>query len=264
MTVVSIIIPCYNTSSTLDDTLDSVFKQKFTDWEAIIVNDGSPDDLESIALKWTNRDQRFKYFKKDNGGLGSARNFGIRNSLGDYILPLDSDNKLCELFIENALKILEYDTNVGVVYSDLKLFGEKDKKLIVGEFDKFKLLIENYIDACAIIRKKVFDDIGFYDENMPFQGHEDWEYWIRVLGTNTCFYYLKEIGFEYRVNKNSMLRSFNKEMKDANVKYILSKHHSIYRKEFDNLYHQNILLKKQSDLVFPLKKVFKKIKQLVK
>ena len=63
---VSIIIPCYNSESTLNETLQSVFDQKYEAWEAIMVNDGSPDNLETIALNWVEKDDRFKYYKKTN------------------------------------------------------------------------------------------------------------------------------------------------------------------------------------------------------
>lgn len=77
-TKLSIIIPCYNSESTLETTLKSVLNQEFQEWEAIMVNDGSPDNLEAIALKYVQKDTRFIYFKKENGGLGSARNYGIK------------------------------------------------------------------------------------------------------------------------------------------------------------------------------------------
>ena len=70
LTVISIIIPSYNTEQTLEETCISVINQEYQNWEAIIVNDGSPDNLEEIALEWVKRDSRFKYFKKENGGLG--------------------------------------------------------------------------------------------------------------------------------------------------------------------------------------------------
>ena len=75
--IISIIIPCYNSEATLVSTLNSVIEQKFQDWEALIINDGSTDYTEKIALEWVNTDNRFKYFSKKNEGLGKTRNFGI-------------------------------------------------------------------------------------------------------------------------------------------------------------------------------------------
>ncbi|WP_052417932.1 glycosyltransferase family 2 protein [Jejuia pallidilutea] len=114
--ILSIVIPCYNSESTLEGTLESVLHQDFQDWEAIIVNDGSPDNVETIALTWLEKDERFKYYKKQNGGLGSARNYGISKAKGEFILPLDSDNQVKEDYALKAISVFTEKRNVGVVY----------------------------------------------------------------------------------------------------------------------------------------------------
>lgn len=232
----SIIIPCYNSANTLEDTLISIIEQDFLDWEAIIVNDDSKDNVEEIALKWVDKDNRFKYFKKENGGLASARNFAIKQAKGIYILPLDSDNKIRKSFAKNAIKIFKENENVGVVYGDVMYFGEKEGIWKVGEFDKYKLLKHNYIDACAIIRKEIYDIVGLYDENLPYQGHEDWDFWIRVIDNSLQFYYLEEITFDYRVHSRSMIKSFDAKMLKANIHYIEQKHYKVYVIAFRKLY----------------------------
>ena len=108
--LVSIIIPCYNQAKFLQETLQSVNHQTYSNWECIIINDGSPDNTEEIALEWCYKDVRFKYFKKENGGLSSARNFGILHARGDLILPLDADDKISKnyLSISHRLQSLQY------------------------------------------------------------------------------------------------------------------------------------------------------------
>ena len=96
-TRVSIIIPCYNQAKYLEETLYSILNQTYSNWECLIVNDGSSDETEQIAKQFTARDKRFNYFFKENGGLSSARNFGLNKSTGTYIQFLDSDD-----FIDNA------------------------------------------------------------------------------------------------------------------------------------------------------------------
>ena len=81
-TTVSIIIPCYNQGQFLDETLASVVNQTYTDWECLIVNDGSVDNTAEIALNWVAKDNRFQYFLKKNGGVSSARNYGIEKAKG--------------------------------------------------------------------------------------------------------------------------------------------------------------------------------------
>ena len=115
--LVSIIVPCYNQAQYLSEALESVLQQTYTDWECIIVNDGSPDNTDIIVKDWLQRDNRFKYLYKDNGGLSSARNFGIENSNGTYILLLDADDKYHHTFIEKGVKVLIEDISCGVVTS---------------------------------------------------------------------------------------------------------------------------------------------------
>lgn len=257
----SIIIPCYKSAQTLEETLDSVFSQSYNNWEAIIVNDGSPDNIEEIAEKWVAKDKRFKYFKKENGGLGSARNFGIRKSNGKIILPLDSDNKIKPNFVRRNIKLFHSDEEIGVVYGDAQYFGERNDLWSVGDFNKYRLLDHNYIDACALIRKSLFDDFGYYTQSLPHQGHEDWEFWLRVVASGYKFHYVKEISFDYRVSKDSMIRSFDEKMLDANINYIKQKHYQLYNEAMLDLLKENESLKKKinSGVVIKLQKKLKKI-----
>jgi len=249
----SIIIPCYKSAKTLEETLQSVFEMNFENWEALIINDGSPDNVEEIAFEWIKKDERFLYYKKENGGLGTARNYGIKKSNGRYILPLDSDNKVGKDYVRHAIKQFQKDPSIGVVYGDAQTFGTVEKKWVVGEFNPNKLLVKNYIDACAVIKKEVYDDIGLYDVNMPHQGNEDWDFWIRVANSKFRFHYLNEIVFEYRVLENSMIRSFSKKMHDENRNYIYLKHGEIYGKAHDKLYQFVIQSGFQSSIFKPNK-----------
>jgi glycosyltransferase involved in cell wall biosynthesis len=228
--LISIIIPCYNSEHTLEDTLVSVKDQNFVLWEAIIINDGSTDNSEAIALKFVERDARFRYFKKLNGGLGSARNFGIEKAFGEYILPLDADNKIRPLFAIQALPVFQNDNSMGVVYGDAMYFGEKTGLWKIGPFSIHKMLKTNYIDACAIIRKSVFLNISLYDVNMPYQGLEDWDLWLSFINRKIKFYYLEKITFDYRVSKDSMIKTFTTDMRTETVNYIKEKHRKLFIK----------------------------------
>ena len=234
--ILSIIIPCYNSEATLERTLESVLNQDFQDWEAIIVNDGSTDATEEMALKWVNRDNRFKYFSKQNEGLGKTRNFGILKAKGKYVLPLDSDNLVANDFAKEAIAILESNNEIGVVHGDAEYFGEKSGLWKVDEFDLTRILIGNYIDACAIYRKVLWEKVGGYAENMPFQGHEDWELWIAFGSVGVQFKYLNKITFKYRVTSNSMIHSFSANMIEANNEFVFKKYSRIYQEQFNLVY----------------------------
>ncbi|MEN2400340.1 glycosyltransferase family A protein [Flavobacterium sp. MC2016-06] len=241
----SIITPCYNSEATLHLTLESVFKQKFQDWEVIIVNDGSADRTEEIALDWVKKDKRFKYFSKENEGLGKTRNFGISKANGTYILPLDSDNLIESDFTLNALKIFEDNPDVGVVHGYAEFFGEREGLWKIDDFDIQKMLVHNYIDACAVFKKELWQKVGGYDQNMPYQGHEDWEFWVSLASINTVFYNLHLITFKYFVSSKSMIHSFNNEMVFLNQDYIMKKHSKLFHEEYSKIFSSREKMDKQ-------------------
>lgn len=244
--ILSIIIPCYNAAATLETTLESVINQDFQDWEAIIINDGSTDTTEEIALSWVNKDDRFKYYTKQNEGLGKTRNFAIKKAQGIYILPLDSDNQLMKDFSQEAINVFEMNQDIGVVYGDAEYFGERNGLWRVQQYDFRRMLADNFIDACAIYRKKLWEEIGGYDENMPFQGNEDWDLWIAFGVLNVKFHHLNKITFRYYVSKNSMIRSFTDKIILANNEYISKK----YSVQFSKMYSEVYLLYKENEKLY--------------
>ena len=227
-TQISVIIPCYNSESTLEATIQSVLDQDFDAWEIIIVNDGSNDKTEEVALRWTFLDKRIRYFSKSNEGLGKARNYGIERALGIYILPLDSDNLVEKYFAVEAVKIFESNNNIGVVHGHAEFFGEKNGIWYIKSFDLESIMVDNYIDACAIFRKETWYNVGGYDENMPYQGFEDWEFWIALGTQHVIFHHLDKVTFKYFVQSNSMVRSFTKDMAISNRDYIVKKYSKLY------------------------------------
>jgi glycosyltransferase involved in cell wall biosynthesis len=253
----SIVVPCYNTERTVLETLESIGEQEYSNWEAIIVNDGSPDNLEPLVLSWIKKDNRFKYYKKENGGLASARNFGIEKSKGSYILPIDSDNKVRPQFLLWADAVLKLNPDVDIIYGDAQRFGEDNSYWEVGKFDKLRLLNGNYIDACAIVKKEVFCSLGCYDENMPHQGFEDWEFWLKCLDKKRNFHYLNKITFDYRISSNSMIRSFSAKMHRVSREYVVRKYAFHYFNAYRNLYDS--FKKNKDSSIF-----FKKIKSFLK
>lgn len=235
-TLISVIVPCYNQAGYLDECLQSVLDQSYDNWECIIVDDGSTDNTESIASKWCKIDSRFDYYHKDNGGLCSARNYGIMKSNGSYILPLDSDDKIGPEYLEKGILILEGNTDIGVVYCDARFFGAINRKWILPDFNKKYLLCTNLLFCSGIYRKEDFNLIGGYDENMKY-GWEDWEFWINLLySLNKTAHKLKYEGFYYRQKDTSMLKelSVDKTRKLKMYDYIYKKHKVLYDNEFNH------------------------------
>jgi glycosyltransferase involved in cell wall biosynthesis len=208
-TLLSIVIPCYNHGKYLQETIDSIENAKGKyGVEIIIVDDGSTDTLTISKLNELEKKGYFVLHQK-NGGLGKARNNGIKLAKGKYILPLDSDNTVLEPYLNDAIAVLEKDNYYDIVYGNAIYFGEKKGEWIVGAYSLLKLIPNNYIDACAVFRKSVWEQLGGYDEKIPKMGVEDWDFWLHCSFSGSRFFYLQKPCFNYRVLNDSMIRSFS-------------------------------------------------------
>jgi glycosyltransferase involved in cell wall biosynthesis len=230
---ISVVIPCFNHGEFLPEAVASVQNAKRDDVELIVVDDGSTDErtrkeMDALAGRG------IRVLRQDNKGLAAARNAGIAASTGEYILPLDADNRVRLRFFERGKRILGSDRKVGVVYGDAQFIGERTGRWQVGPFDSGQLMRWNYIDACAIYRRKVWEQIGGYDGTMPVQGFEDWDFWLGALEYGWEFAYVPEILFDYRVAKESMIthaRRFEAEIR----KFATHKHGELYRRGWEQL-----------------------------
>ncbi|MFD0835490.1 glycosyltransferase family 2 protein [Mariniflexile aquimaris] len=231
--LVSIIIPCYNQACFIEEALYSVLEQTYTNWECIIVDDGSTDDTKKIAQYWAEKDSRFIYFEKLNGGLSSARNVGISKSKGTFILLLDSDDKYDFSFISKAINILEKDPNCGAV----SCWGQKfikTKRLEIfkptgGVIEDF--LFQNSAIGTSMLRKLCWQEIGGYDEKMK-KGYEDWEFYIR-LTQKWKVHVIPEVLFFYRQRDDSMRKIAIKNYDKVIKEYIFKKHKDLYVLHYD-------------------------------
>lgn len=229
---VSVVIPCYNQAEYLPETLDSLIAQNYKEWEGIIVNDGSPDNTEEVALSYVAKDERFKYFKKENGGLSSARNYGIQLALGTFILPLDSDDIIKPEYIEKAIEAFEQNPSLKLVYCLGYCFGVTTGLWDLVYKDYQSLLLRNSIFCSAMYRKKDWELMGGYDEQM-LKGFEDWEFFIRLLDDDSLVYQIPIPLFYYRTKEVSMVTPTRTiEARMALEDYIYMKHKSKYHSHF--------------------------------
>ena len=234
---VSIIIPCYKQGQFLSDALDSVLKQTFYHWECIIINDGSPDNTEEIAFTYMQKSGRFKYLKKHNEGLSSARNAGIKMAIGIFILPLDADDIIGPQYLEKALEIFKRNPAMELVYSKAELFGEETGNWHLPPYSYPLLLLQNIIFCSCIYYRDKALAIGLYDENMKL-GLEDWEFLLRLLNENSHVYQLNESFFFYRIKKQSMVKQLAN-----NTEYLMSLKEKIYK------LHAGVMVKYHGDWI---------------
>lgn len=237
MIKVSIIVPCFNQAEYLEECLQSILDQTYHEWECIIVNDGSPDNTEDIALNWCNKDIRFRYISKENGGLSSARNKGINVAVGEYILPLDADDKISDNYIELCVSAMLANADLKLVYGHGKKFGAVNEDWALPPFSFQALLISNMIFCTALYRKKDWLLIGGYDEKMK-HGLEDWDFWISLLKNGGTVFKQQNCIFWYRVKHHSMIEKVKEDRSITNdiSNYLFVKHLDVYCKE-ENAIH---------------------------
>ncbi|MGQ9661502.1 MAG: glycosyltransferase family 2 protein [Kiritimatiellia bacterium] len=234
---VSVVIPCFNDGKYLLEAVASVERCGRSDAEIIIVDDGSTDPMTLQVFESLERRTLCVFHHSQQRGLAHARNTGVRHAQGLYILPLDADNRIRPAYLNLGIQILDACPDVGVVYGDRDFFGAVEGKNTVGEFDLAKLLLEqNYIDACALYRKHVWEQCGGYDPNMPIQGLEDWDFWLSVVEKGWKFHYIPEVLFDYRKRSDSMVqKNFTPENLRRVRQYVYLKHFDLLKAEIDRL-----------------------------
>ncbi|AGC77414.1 glycosyl transferase family 2 [Nonlabens dokdonensis] len=234
---ISIIVPCYKQAHYLDTSLKSVLDQSYDSWECVIVNDGSPDHTEAVAHKWSEKDARFNYLKKENGGLSSARNAGIAVAKGVFILPLDADDVLHPNYLKETISVFDTNKKVAIVGCYSIFFKENIDNVVMIHKPKGNncrnLLYVNQLVATSLYKKQLWEEVGGYDESMK-DGFEDWDFWLSVTKRGNEYAIVPEPLFYYRKASQSMLVDTIKTKAEKVKEYLIHKHREIYIEDFDN------------------------------
>lgn len=210
--LVSIITPFYNAGKYFEQTYNCVLNQTFVWFEWIIVDDGSTDEqsiqtLASFAVK----DDRIKVFHKDNGGISTARNLGIKNAKAEIILPLDADDLIEPTYVETLYWALYYNPDCAWAYSNS--VGFQGKQYVWDKtFDAERLKTDNFLTNCAAIRKRDLMEVGCYDEVIKHY-NEDWRLWLKMLSAHKKPVKTSDFGFWYRRLDTGVLAAVNKDPK---------------------------------------------------
>ncbi|WP_051305211.1 glycosyltransferase [Desulfogranum mediterraneum] len=223
---VSVIIPCYNQGIYVDDAVDSVLAQSCQNFEIIIVNDGSSDEFTNQLLG-TYSKAKTRVVSTDNQGLAAARNNGISEARGEYILPLDADDRIGPTYLEQAVRILEQSPDIGIVYCRARLFGELESEWILPEYSLDNMLLDNVIFCSSFFRRSQWQAVGGYDPAMV-HGWEDWDFWLSLIEQGALVHKIPEILFHYRITADSMVRSKQKEQKVETLEKIYHKHPRLF------------------------------------
>lgn len=207
MKTCSIIIPSYNQQEFLPDAIESALDQSVL-CEIIVVDDGSTDNSLAIARQYEtffSQHMSFKVISQVNKGLASARNTGIMNATGEYILPLDADDILLENCVEELMK---YDEDI--IAPSFKSFGTENQDFILGShvtLEHFKQ--GNYLGYFSAVKRSKLLEIGGYSSRMN-HGYEDFHLWINLLSTGATLKVLQDVLVLYRTKETSMITEANK------------------------------------------------------
>lgn len=219
----SVIIPCYNHAKFLEQTIDSVLKSTYPNIEIIIVDDGSKDESKQVAESLADKHANINYVYQLNQGPSKARNNGISQAKGVYILPLDADDLISSDYISAAVEVLKKDVEVKVVYAEAEKFMEKTGAWKLKPFSLYNLARNNMIYVSGIYRKVDWLAVGGYSDDMIW-GREDWEFWIKLLKHGGKVVKLPFVGFYYRIQSTSRRKSMNAEKKKNIIAYVNEKH----------------------------------------
>jgi glycosyltransferase involved in cell wall biosynthesis len=176
--LVSIVIPIYNYGVQFEKTLSSVFESSYKNVEVIIVNDGSTEKYVDLKLKSLEEHPNMIVINQENSGPSSARNNGIKNSKGDFILPLDADDMIHPDYIQTCVSVLKNNKNISPVYCDTLHVGQIQGVEQRPEWSLDRLIQGPFIVNCSMFHREAFDKCEGYDESM--KGWEDYDLWIRM------------------------------------------------------------------------------------
>ena len=218
--VVSVVIPCYNQGKYLSEAVSSVQAQSRSDWECIIVNDGSSDHTRDIALGLVSKDVRISYIEQANGGLACARNRGLDLVRGAHVQFLDADDQIAPDKFEKQLALLECVPGLAVSYSDYMCYSD-DPGITIAEGFRKPCLDERQPELdiashwgnelCIPVHSFLFDARIFSDYQIRFDeelsNHEDFECWLRVFSLHPKILYVDDKLAFYRWHKDSATQS---------------------------------------------------------
>lgn len=186
MPTVSVIMPAYKVADYIGEAIESVIAQTYTDWELIVIDDGSPDDSGAIAASYAACDRRIRVARQDNGGLSAARNHAIRLARGELVAILDSDDLWLQSFLAAQVALLQQHPDIDVVTGNAWNLGSWRDGTPWRPYPDHRpqpslmeiLRDEEAIFIMAVVRRRVFEGIGGFDETL--RSNEDYHFWLRA------------------------------------------------------------------------------------
>lgn len=211
--IISVIIPVFNGASMLPETLKSVFCQTFTEFEILLINDGSTD--HTLAVATTFSDARLRIFSYENSGVATSRNRGIQLAQGEYLAFLDADDLWSPDKLADQLKALKEHPEAALAYSWTDYIDATGKLVNPGDHPTeqglvySRLLLKNFIEngSNPLIRASSLQQVGLFDPDLP--PAEDWDLWLR-LAARYAFVVVPKVQVFYRIYAGGSSANVNK------------------------------------------------------
>lgn len=204
MVKVSIIIPCYNCEKTIERCINSIQNQSFTDFEALLIDDGSTDNTPQIIKKTIINDNRFQYHHQKNEGVSSARNHVLKKIKGEYISFIDSDDYIEKEFIQQLLKAIQKNNVKLSACSNKMIFKNKEKTPKLNNHDI-------YLNISSSVSDKLFHKSLFEDKDIRFpvgKWYEDLEVITKIiLNIDKNYTIINKPLYNYIQNKGSIMHT---------------------------------------------------------
>ena len=219
----SVVISVFNKEKYIAETLKSVLAQTFTDFEVVILNDGSTDNSEAEILKFN--DPRIRYFSKENQGASAARNFTIQQAKAEYIALMDADDYWYPFYLEEQnILIIEFpNESVFATATEIKRNGKVFKNsyslptiannAVIVDYFEASQLDSVLLSISTVLKKEVFENVGWYDPKI--KSGEDTDLYVRI-GLKYKVVFSPKVCATYVVRKNSLFQSVKKFEEKAN------------------------------------------------
>lgn len=228
---ISIIVPIYNASLYLEETIQTVLNQTYPTWELILIDDGSTDDSAEICKRYQERDERITYQYKENGGQATARNLGILLSTGAWIAMLDSDDLWHPEKLQKQVEVIQNQKSIDLCFTNTSYFKNSIENA-VENYDNFpygildhnrlfkQIYRHNYIaNSSVLIKKSLLEKVGKIDENPVVVGSEDWELLLRIFKSGAPAFGLSEQLLYYRLHEGGIHNQSTKMFKGKTYVY---------------------------------------------
>ena len=245
----SVVIPAFNAERFIIDALDSVGSQTFTDYEIIVVDDGSQDATDKLVEMWAerNRQKGVRLYRQGNMGIGAARNVGVRLASGDSIAFLDSDDCWLKRKLERVAAYIRRHPELDLVCHDEWLVDSAGQRRVLkyGPHTHYNDLLfkGNCVSTSAtVIRRCKVLEVGGFSEDLRFNGVEDYDLWLRLARAGCRFGYLHEVLGRYRVHEDGI--TWKAEKHCQNSLYVLDAHFGWFPNQ--NAYYRYLIRRRRA------------------